>query len=52
MSADGGRHVPPEDYKLWDEEREELRCPFCDGRILRIGTYGECTDCGEGFKKQ
>lgn len=44
--------VPPENYELWDEEREELRCPFCDGRILRIGTYGECTECGERFEKQ
>ncbi|WP_165874826.1 hypothetical protein [Natrarchaeobius oligotrophus] len=49
MSSDGT--VPPENYELWDEKREELRCPFCDGRILRIGNYGECTDCGERFRK-
>lgn len=44
--------VPPENYELWDEEHEHLRCPFCDGRVLRVGTYGECTDCGERFRKQ
>ncbi|GAB3669507.1 hypothetical protein GCM10028856_17090 [Halopiger thermotolerans] len=53
-SSDGTERsaVPPENYELWDEDREELRCPFCDGRILRVGRYGECTDCGERFRKQ
>lgn len=38
-------------YELWDENEGQYRCPFCDSRILRVGTYAECTDCGEQFRK-
>lgn len=48
-SDDTDRGVPPEDYELWDEEREQYRCPVCDERVLRIGDYAECTDCGRSF---
>lgn len=44
--------VPPEGYELWDEEREQYRCPFCDGRLLRVGNVAECLECGESFKKR
>ena len=48
-SDDTDRGVPPENYELWDDEREQYRCPVCDSRVLRIGEYAECTDCGRSF---
>lgn len=45
------RSVPPENYTLWDDDREEYRCPFCDSRVLRIGDYAECTGCDKRFHR-
>jgi len=48
---DSERTVAPENYSLWDDEEKEYRCPFCDSRMLRVGNYAECTDCGERFSR-
>lgn len=45
--------VPPETYKLYDEESGEFTCPFCDGRVLRIADTGECLgECGSAFERE
>lgn len=43
--------VEPEGYVLWDEDRGQYRCPFCDGRLLRVGDFAECLECEENFKR-
>lgn len=43
--------VPPEGYELWDDEEEKFICVKCDSRLLRIGDYAECTNCGAKFRR-
>lgn len=51
MSGSERSGVPPEGYRLYDEETGKYWCPFCGSRILRVGDYAECTDCGERFRR-
>ena len=41
----------PPGYELFDEETGKYWCPFCEGRLLRIGDYAECLKCGEAFSR-
>lgn len=50
LLADGG--VPPDGYELYDEESGKYICPHCQSRLLRIGDYAECTNCGEQFRRK
>lgn len=45
--------VPPETYKLYDEESREFTCPFCGGRVLRISDCADCLgECGRVFDRE
>lgn len=54
--ADGTEHseaVPPETYKLYDEDSGKFTCPFCGGRILRIANSADCIgDCQRVFNRE
>lgn len=54
MSEKETKHkgVPPEGYELYDHDEGKYFCPFCDGRMLRVGNTAECTECGEKFKRR